>query len=241
MTATVKVDHYHSLSHLPASGVAYKGLPIYALPELHETVGNTAIHYIPAGSRILDLASGSGALTLRLRDFGFQVESSDLVSEGFRLHGQGVFYPVDFNCDFYTAVNGPYDAITALEIIEHLENPRHFLRQCMAALKPGGTLILSTPNIDSPRSMLRFLTKGHFRQFGDEDYHSSGHITPLSQWQLEKMIEEGKWQVKKFTTCGAPFNSGFRHLAAKMLSALAARNPRLRGALLLLVLEKPKN
>jgi 2-polyprenyl-3-methyl-5-hydroxy-6-metoxy-1,4-benzoquinol methylase len=239
MSAVVKIDQYHTLSKKAATGVDYKGLPIYALPVLHETVGNKAKEWFPSGCRVLDLACGSGALTQRLRDGGFEVESADLVSEGFRLHGQGKFYTADFNSSFRNLVNGPYDAITALEIIEHLENPRHFVRECMALLKPGGFLILSTPNIDSPRSILRFVTKGHFRQFSEDDYTLSGHITPLSQWQIEKIIAEGKWIVKQFTSCGLPFEPGLRHLSAKMLCALMAKNPRLRGALLLLVLQKP--
>ena len=39
-----------------------------------------------------------------------------------------------------------FDAIVAGEIIEHLENPGLFLRNMQRHLKPGGVLILSTPN-----------------------------------------------------------------------------------------------
>ena len=39
-----------------------------------------------------------------------------------------------------------FDAIVALEIIEHVANPSLFLHHCVAALKPGGSIILSTMN-----------------------------------------------------------------------------------------------
>jgi SAM-dependent methyltransferase len=39
-----------------------------------------------------------------------------------------------------------FDSITAGEIIEHLDNPRQFLADCYQILKPGGRLIISTPN-----------------------------------------------------------------------------------------------
>ena len=169
----------------------------------------------------------------------FAVKSADVVSEGFRLHGTIPFHHADFNTSFHENLGKAFDAATALEIIEHLENPRHFLRECMALLKPGGTLILSTPNIDTPRSILRFLTRGHFRQFDDMDYNTSGHITPLSQWQLEKMVQESGWLVKEFTSCGAPFGKGLRHIGAKALSLLMIPNPRLRGAIIVMVLQKP--
>jgi SAM-dependent methyltransferase len=39
------------------------------------------------------------------------------------------------------------DVITAFELIEHLFDPNHFLDGCRRALRPGGLLVLSTPNI----------------------------------------------------------------------------------------------
>lgn len=44
---------------------------------------------------------------------------------------------------------GIFDAVVALDVIEHLENPREFLRACRRALKPGGALALTTPRNDS--------------------------------------------------------------------------------------------
>ncbi len=41
---------------------------------------------------------------------------------------------------------GPYDAIIAGELIEHLENPGRWLRNMRRQLKPGGTIVISTPN-----------------------------------------------------------------------------------------------
>ena len=40
-----------------------------------------------------------------------------------------------------------FDVVTATEVIEHLENPRLFLRDINRVLKPGGLCVLSTPNI----------------------------------------------------------------------------------------------
>jgi len=39
-----------------------------------------------------------------------------------------------------------FDAVLAGEVIEHLEDPYRFLRSCREVLRPGGRLILSTPN-----------------------------------------------------------------------------------------------
>jgi 2-polyprenyl-3-methyl-5-hydroxy-6-metoxy-1,4-benzoquinol methylase len=232
--AVAIVEHYRS--NISGNG-QYKGLPIYALPELHLA----AADLLEAGSvtkgRVLDLASGSGAFALRLIDRGFGVECADLVGDGFALENVK-FHQLNFNHDFCNMVSGNYDAITALEIIEHLENPRHFLRQCWNMLRPGGVLVLSTPNIENPRSVWRFITSGEFRQFGDEDYKISGHITPVSQKQLRNMIAENDWELLEFTSVGAPYGGGLRHIGAKIISLAMSANKCQRGAILLLALRK---
>lgn len=52
----------------------------------------------------------------------------------------------DFDCDPLPVVDGQYDVVVSLAVIEHLANPGHFLAEISRVLGPGGTLILSTPN-----------------------------------------------------------------------------------------------
>src|SRR3954452_19980146 len=49
-----------------------------------------------------------------------------------------------------------FDTIVAGELIEHLSNPGMFLASCARALKPGGRLVLSTPNIFTPILFLMY-------------------------------------------------------------------------------------
>lgn len=178
---------------------SYKGLPIHALEGLHAHIGQMAQAFFPKNARVLDLASGSGALSLRLADLDWDVTSCDIVSENYRLHDRLAFRKVNLNSDFSDALEGPYDAVCAIEIIEHLENPRHFLREIKKLLAPGGKLILSTPNIQSPRSIEGLIHKGVFALFGDRHYQTSGHITPISQWQLRTMLDETTFRGIQFT------------------------------------------
>jgi 2-polyprenyl-3-methyl-5-hydroxy-6-metoxy-1,4-benzoquinol methylase len=71
---TVIVDEYRHLAAgetLPSWMPTYKGLPIHSLPELHELIADRVAEHVPSGGTILDLAAGSGALTLRLADLGY--------------------------------------------------------------------------------------------------------------------------------------------------------------------------
>jgi len=60
-----------------------------------------------------------------------------------------------------------FDVIASFHVIEHVDSPRSFIRAAADRLKPGGLLVLETPNIDSlPYKTL----KGRWRQFIPEHY-----------------------------------------------------------------------
>jgi len=77
-----------------------------------------------------------------------------------------------------------FDVTVAVEVIEHLENPSHFLREVRRTTKAGGCLILTSPNPESPASRNLFLKTGRFHWFleGNVEY---GHITPCFIWQIK--------------------------------------------------------
>ena len=80
------------------------------------------------------------------------------------------------------------DFAFSLECIEHLENPRHFMREMARVIKAGGHGFLLTPNKHSWASKLTFLLKGQHRYFHQASYPA--HITPLLQCDLLWMLQE---------------------------------------------------
>jgi SAM-dependent methyltransferase len=187
---TIIVGEYHAAANKISDQQSYKGLAIHALPGLHEFIFERVKELTPRGGKILDLAAGSGAMALRARDDGFIVTATDYVSENFKLHGSINFFKVDLNSNFSKDHEESYNTIIATEIIEHIENPRHFARQCQKLLKTNGSIVFSTPNVDSVASIVSHIRGGTYQWFSDSDYQHDGHITPLMQWQIDKCFKE---------------------------------------------------
>lgn len=199
---TVIVENYRKAANRDAGSNQYGGLTIHALKGLHELVGSIAGRVLAAGSSVLDVAAGSGALCLRLKDLGLKPTACDLVVENFRLYESVPFVVANLNRDFPAELLGRFEGITATEIVEHLENPRHFLRQCFHALRPGGYLILTTPNVDSAFSRAMLIRFGVFQWFSQDNYRVDGHITPIPLAVLRNAMAEAGFDILEVTSVG---------------------------------------
>ena len=80
------------------------------------------------------------------------------------------------------------DVAAAVETIEHLENPRALTREMVRLVKPGGWVILTTPNQRSLLSLVTLITKGRFSAF--QDSHYPAHITALLDVDLHRIGAE---------------------------------------------------
>jgi 2-polyprenyl-3-methyl-5-hydroxy-6-metoxy-1,4-benzoquinol methylase len=89
-----------------------------------------------------------------------------------------------------------FAAVVAAEVIEHLENPRQVAREWFRILKPGGTLILSTPNNESIRSLLALLMRGQHVAFLDSCYPA--HITALLRKDVQRILSEAGFSDVRF-------------------------------------------
>src|SRR5258706_4507538 len=174
-------------------------------PRTHEAVAALLMASVKDRPATLDLASGSGAFLARLRDHGFaEFDAVDIARKAFGFAG---IQPraVDLNGPFATQIDRRYGLVTALEIIEHLDSPRHFLREVHSLLKPGGYLLLSTPNVANWTGRLRFLLSGEHRQFREQDYNYQRHISPTTDGQLRLMFREIGFRLIDSTVAGSFF------------------------------------
>jgi len=151
-------------------------------------------------SKVLDApCGGTAALTLALRERGFDATGADIDPEAAIALG-GNF--VKANLD--GALPWPdqtFDLVISTEGIEHLENHYSFLREVNRVLKPGGTLILTTPNITALRSRVRFLGSGFFgrdaRPLNETKRHPLHHIGLATFSELRYELHLSGFQLKE--------------------------------------------
>ena len=115
---------------------------------------------LPPGARILDAPCGAGDLTLALRDEGYLAEGVDIEPAARERLGEA-FTVVDLS-QRLPWEDSSFDAVLSIEGIEHLENRHAHVRELCRVLKPGRPLVLTTPNIVSVRSRVRFRGSGFF-------------------------------------------------------------------------------
>src|SRR6266403_1823536 len=82
------------------------------------------------------------------------------------------------------------DVVVAVETIEHLENPRAFFRELTRLTKPGGLLVMTTPNQRSLLSLITLLAKGEYNDFQEAPGLYPSHITALLEIDLVRMARE---------------------------------------------------
>ena len=121
------------------------------------------IRALPWG-QLLDAPCGDGAISHLARSLGFQVWACDIDPSALADRHGVQFQVVDLNRDLPYA-DGAFDVVLSIEGIEHLEHPGHCVQEFARVLKPGGTLVLSTPNVNNIQSRLHFLLSGHFSGF----------------------------------------------------------------------------
>jgi 2-polyprenyl-3-methyl-5-hydroxy-6-metoxy-1,4-benzoquinol methylase len=100
----------------------------------------------PAGSRILEIGCGTGHNLAMLQRFG-TVEAAELDPEARRLAEQRLGRPIHVEAlpELADRVDGGYDLIALLDVLEHVEDDRGALAAIHRMLRPGGALLLTVP------------------------------------------------------------------------------------------------
>lgn len=139
------------------------------------------------GGTLVDVGCGSGGLWPFVRDRFARYVGVDVVRyDGFPAEGE--FHALDLDRGDAPLPDGAADVAAGVETIEHLENPRAFMRMLTRLVRPGGWVVVTTPNQHSVLSKGTFLLRGEHVHFQDASYPA--HITALLEVDLRRMAAE---------------------------------------------------
>ena len=101
------------------------------------------------GAHLLDVGCGSGALIERLGNLGWLAEGVDPDPLAVRTAQERGLLVHLGTLEDRSYSDASFDAVTVSHVIEHVYQPHSLLRECHRILKPGGRLVVATPNIRS--------------------------------------------------------------------------------------------
>jgi SAM-dependent methyltransferase len=159
--------------------------------ELHAAMlrklGPLFLRHIPPGGRVLDAGCGRSLFTEIRPDWPFSIVAADIDLDLLSARKAGFpqvrwavadAYPLAFR-------DASFDALFAGELVEHLPDPRPGVAEFRRVLRPGGTLILTTPN----RLRLANLADGSERPY------SPDHLSELSYDEVRGLLQAEGFEV----------------------------------------------
>jgi len=205
----------------------YKGIEVRAAEGLHDDCMAALKRYVPPGSKVLDLAAGRGAFASRAADEGYRVTANDIDQSEWIVPGVPKT-SADLNDSIDSVMGGEkYDAVVAMEVIEHLNSPPKLLRDCRNLLAPGGVILISTPNVLDLESRLIYLRSGATYHINPRSFFDTGHRVILPCWLLELFFDEARLEVTEKQWGGVVPRQPDATLVRKVVRSVSRRLARL--------------
>jgi 2-polyprenyl-6-hydroxyphenyl methylase/3-demethylubiquinone-9 3-methyltransferase len=172
----------------------------YLLPQILALCGP-----LKPSSRVLDVGCGNGALAGEFVRAGCDVVGIDLSEDGIeiarRAYPAGRFEVMKADDEVIQRLGcEPFDLVMSTEVVEHLYDPRAFVRGCYSATRPGGRFVCSTPYNGYFKNLAIALC-GKFDQHIDPLW-DAGHIKNWSRKTLGTLLTEAGFSNLQFKGAG---------------------------------------
>jgi SAM-dependent methyltransferase len=172
--------------------------------DLYHAVGNWFSGRKPG--TVLDVGTGDGRLSSYLDSLGYTMHACDCLPEtDWKL--KHISYT---QCNIAQGLpfeDETFDYVVCTEVIEHMENPFALCREIRRVLRPGGAVIMSTPNILNMRSRFKFLLDGSFLfynyppiEWDQKEGRPHVHAYPIRYHELEYYLYKAGLTVNEAFT-----------------------------------------
>jgi 2-polyprenyl-6-hydroxyphenyl methylase/3-demethylubiquinone-9 3-methyltransferase len=167
------------------------------------------------GARILDIAAAQGNFSIALAEMGYKVTWNDLreeLADYVRLKqesGEINFAPGNA---FELSFPSPFDAVLITEIIEHVAHPDEFLKKTAQLVKPGGYIVMTTPNGAYFRNPLpKFSHCQDPSVFESVQFkpNADGHIFLIHPDEIPALAAHAGLEVEEAVLYNNPLTNGF--------------------------------
>jgi len=179
-------------------------------------------------ARVLDIAAAQGNITLTLAEMGYHVTWNDLradLEDYVRLkyeRGEVQFKPGNA---FELGFASEFDIVVITEIIEHVAHPDEFLRKVSRLVKPGGHVVMTTPNGGYFLNRLpRFSECEDPSQFEAIQFkpNGDGHIFLLHEDEIAPLAAGAGLEVREINISTNPLTNG--HLKTELALRVLPRS-----------------
>ena len=174
------------------------------------------------------MAAAQGNFTLTLAELGYELTWNDLrsdLADYVRLkHEKGIIHFAPGNV-FELGFRGDFDCVLITEIIEHVAHPDEFLRKVATMVKPGGYIVMSTPNGAYFRNKLpKFSECADPSVFEKDQFkpNSDGHIFLLWPEEILALGRDAGMELVKHQIFTNPLTAG--HIKLGCLLKILPRN-----------------
>jgi 2-polyprenyl-6-hydroxyphenyl methylase/3-demethylubiquinone-9 3-methyltransferase len=182
---------------------------------------------LPPGARVLDVAAAQGNFSLALAELGFDVTWNDLraeLADYVRLKQERGKLEFAAGNAFELEFPALFDAVLITEIIEHVAHPDDFLSKAAALVRPGGYIVMTTPNGGYFKNRLpKFSECADPSVFESAQFkpNADGHIFLLHVDEIEPLAQRAGLVVEKIALFTNPLTAG--HVKTESLLKMLPR------------------
>jgi len=154
---------------------------------IYRTVAEALAARGVADAVLLDVGCGTGGLRPFVSPMCRAYHGADVIRyDGFPSDAE--FHQVDLDSGSVPLDDEFADVVAAVETIEHVENPRSLTRELTRLVRPGGRVVITTPNQLSLLSKLTLVLRNEFNAFRASTYPA--HLTALLEVDLRRIAAE---------------------------------------------------